>query len=195
MALPVIPNCYRVTWNFASYAGVTPRIVQHYLWASGDAEEFGETFWDTMNGGLWSPMHSNFEPQSLDIIKLDGVSATVNVPRAGFFLGDTCEGSGEISPASAAILKIGTNIRGPRGRGRSFVGPLCESTMSDGVLDDTWLDGMYGAWQTFLPNLSLLDPVIVLAVASYKHEEAQPVQSLSVEKVLGTQRRRQQQLR
>jgi len=193
--LPTIAGCFRVTWNFAQYLGITPRIVQHYLAADSTAEELGQAIWEEMVNGFWEPMHASFEPQSLDVIKLDGTSASVNVPRAGFFTGTTCEGSGQIVPQAAAVMSLKTNVRGPRGRGRSYVGPVVESMISDGVIDDTPLDDMYGAWQTTLGALALRDPVIALAVASYVHEEAHPVTSVVPRKLLGTQRRRQDQLR
>lgn len=195
MALPTIPNCYRVTWNFFTYNGLTPRIVQHFLTASADVTEIGTAIWEATANGMFEVMNPNFEPTSLSILPLDGTSATHLVSKPGSVTTTLCESGGESMPAVAMILSLKTNLRGPAHRGRSFIGPASESTFTDGFFNSTPRDDTTEAWSTFLANLGSSDPSIGLAVASYKHETATPVTNFNVESVAGTQRRRQNQLR
>lgn len=195
MALPVIPNVMRVTYNFESYLGVTPRIIHHFLTATADEVEFGENLWAALPDGLFGPMHSSFEPYSLSVIALDGVQATAIVPRPTTDPPELCNANGEILPAVCALVSLRSGIRGPRGRGRSYVGPICENTCSDGVLDGLWINDTQAAWDALPGALGAMDPAAGLAVASYVHEEANLVQSIIVERPLATQRRRQDQLR
>lgn len=191
--LPTIANCFRVTWNFDGYVGVTPRIVQHYLAPSMDETELATKIDDAIPNALFEPMHPGFTPTTIDVLPLDGVTPTYT--RTLETEATMCEIGGEIVPAAAAIISFKTAVRGPRGRGRSYVGPVSESAVSDGVLDQIPRTDLSEAWETFLTNLGGgIDPVY-LAVASYAHTEANPVTSITFERTLGTQRRRQNQLR
>lgn len=193
MALPVIENCFRVTWNFATYEGVTPRVVQHYLWASADEGELGGNLWDNCVAGMFLPMHENFEPQSLDVLALDGVGAT-NVVGRPTGVPDLCNGGDNIVPAVAAVLSLRTEVRGPKARGRSYIGPVCEPNITNGVIVGDALN-LPEIWSDFNGLLGEVDPAIGMCVASYTHEEAYPVRSFSLDPVAGTQRRRADQKR
>jgi hypothetical protein len=195
MPLPVIDNCFRVTWNFQQYLGVRPAIVQHFLTATADVVDLGEAIWGNTVDGIFGPMHTSFEPQSITIIPLDGTSASTEVARPAGVDTELCNGSGEILPAVAALFSLRTNTRGPQGRGRSYIGPICESTCSDGVLDGGWIVDTQNAWNTWLGLLASSDPSIGICVASYAHDVAHLATSGLCRRVLATQRRRQDQLR
>lgn len=193
--LPVIDNCIRVTWNFNTYLGVTPRIVHHFLTTSVDEVEFGTALWENVPGALFAPMHESFEPTSISVIALDGVQATAIVPRPAGVTTDLCQASGQIIPAASALVSLRTQIRGPKGRGRSYIGPITEGTCSDGVLDNSWIIDLQDAWDALPAAIGGMEPAAGLCIASYVHEEAHLVQSIVAERTLATQRRRQDQLR
>jgi hypothetical protein len=192
MALPVIENCFRVTWNFSGFSGVTPRIVNHYLAPGFTDAQVGQRIDDSMENGLFEPMPAGFAPTSIDVLALDGTSPTRNHALENETT--PCEGSGQTIPAAAFLMALQTNQRGPRGRGRMFVGPIGEATQAEGIAETTPLANLEGAWAGFLANLGAPEPMY-LAVASYTHAVAEPVTGIRFERVLATQRRRQNQLR
>lgn len=191
--LPVIAGCYRVTWNFQTSHGITPRIVQHFGSPSNTVDVFGASFVISTVDNMFNPMPQSFEPLTIDVLPLDGVTPTqtFDLPTGG----DLCQAGEECSPASAAIMSCQTGQRGPRGRGRSFIGPVAEAEIANGLLDSTDVDAMEDAWTEFVDNLEALSPQIFHVVASYTHEDMNPVTNRVFESVLGTQRRRQNQLR
>lgn len=195
MALPVIDDVFRVTWNFQSYDGITPRIVQHYRTSTANGQDVGLALWDAVVDNLFLPMHESFEPTSLSLIRLDGTSATVVVPRPVDVTANLCAGDGQIIPASAAVMSWRSLVRGPKGRGRSYIGPVTEGANENGMLVGDSLTELPAAWGSFYVALGEQDPSIGPVVASYVHEEAYLIQGASLSEVLGTQRRRQNQLR
>lgn len=191
--LPVIPDVYRLTWNFATDQGVTPRIVQHYYSASSDVAVVGASIVDAAVPDLFYPMPVSFDPYGFDLLPLDGVTPTQTFTFPAPV--GMCGGNSQGIPAAAAIMKIKTDVRGPRGRGRSYIGPVAEDQQDSGVLAVGARNSMQDAWNEFLPALQALDPEIFLVVASYTHGDYNLVVNLVWESILGTQRRRQQQLR
>ena len=193
MPLPEIANTYRVTWNFTTSRGVTPRIVQHFLCPGSNVDFVGAALVGAATDNMFNPMPQSFEPDTFDILPLDGVT-----PTRQFDLDpglQMCQAAEEMSPASAALISLRTDQRGPQGRGRSYVGPVAEAEMANGQLSVGSKNAMQDAWADFLEALAALDPEVLLVVASYAHEESYPVQTLNFELPLGTQRRRQSQLR
>lgn len=191
--LPVIEDVYRVTWNFSSYVGITPRIVQHFLSPSSNKLEIGEAIAGNVQAGVFGCMHTGFEPLDIDVLPLDGTSTTQTVALESSE--PLCEGSGQVIPAAAFLMRLQTDQRGAQGRGRSFIGPCTEATSVDGhALVDT-VDYMTGQWTDTLTVLAGLTPLVTLGVASYVHEEYFTLQAFNISPVLATQRRRQNQLR
>lgn len=191
--LPVIEDVYRVTWNFTTDQGVTPRIVQHYKSIGSDVAVVGAALVGAVADSMFYPMPASFEPFSMSILPLDGVT-----PTQEFTIPPThamCGGDSQGIPAAAAIMKLTTQVRGPRGRGRSFIGPIAENTQDSGILTQIARNNLLAGWNDFLPAIQALDPVIFMVVASYVHADANPVTNVVFESVLGTQRRRQNQLR
>lgn len=191
--LPVIEDTYRVTWNFTNSGGVTPRIVQHYYSPGSDVDVFGASLIAVMVDDLFYPMSGSFEPETIDVLPLDGMTPTksFNLPSEIAF----CSGDEDFSPASAYVMSLQTSVRGPRGRGRSYIGPVADSTIEDGKAHGISAGNLIDAWNAFLVAASELNPLISLCVASYTHEEMNVVTGVQIRNVLGTQRRRQDQLR
>jgi hypothetical protein len=54
---------------------------------------------------------------------------------------------------------------------------------------------MLSAWGSFVNDINVASPSVQLVVASYKYADAHDVTNIRIDKVLGTQRRRQNQLR
>ena len=195
MPLPVISNTARVTWNFATSGGITPRIVQHFRTDTGDEEELGDLIWAAVDGGLFAPMHQNFEPESLTVLWLDGSSAGVDVLNPDVGTPQLCEGTGDLLPSSAAVLSLKTGTRGPSGRGRNYIGPIVEGVADQGYLSSGSRTALNSSWVTFMTALATGTPSVQFVVASYTDQVARAVTSGIFREVLGTQRRRQDQLR
>lgn len=191
--LPVIDDVYRVTWNFQQNAGITPRIVQHYLAPSSNKLEVGENIVASAAEGIFGCMHEGYEPLEIEVLPLDGTSTTQTV-AVGTGL-ELCQGTGQVVPAAAYLMHLNTDQRGPQGRGRSFVGPVTEIASGDGRVNLDVAAFMTGAWTDMLTVLAGLDPLISLGVASYVHEEFYTLQDFNFSPVLATMRRRQNQLR
>lgn len=194
MALPVIANTFRVTVDFNTVSGLTPRCVHHVQTATADVEEVGDIWWEAAPDGLYGPMLGAHEPTSISIIPLDGIGATAIVPRPGG-ASTLCLGTGQSMPQVAAVVSLRSNVRGPRGRGRQYVGPLVEQAQDQGVMDASTRGNLRDAWNDFQVALLASDPAATLVVASYVHAEANDVMHIDVDTLTGTQRRRQDQLR
>ena len=195
MALPVIPLTYRVTWNFTRYAGIQPAIVMHVGTNETNVADIGEAIWNSTVNGMFEVMHPSFEPTSISILPLDGVSPTFIAVKPDDVDTTLCESGGEILPAVAQLVTYSTGQRGPQGRGRSFIGPASEPTIADGVFNQTPTDDCATALGTFLANLGTQPEPLFLGVASYVHAEMYPITGLNVQRVAATMRRRQNQLR
>jgi len=186
--LPVIGDTYRVTLNWSQYQGVTPRTVLHILSPSGDEQDVADALGANFTDAMWGFMHSSFTTDTLDIIKLDGSSPT-NTYVVSSYGGTT---SGDMAPPSAAVVGKHTGQRGPRGRGRSFIGPIVEGGVTNGLIVSP--SAYATAWQDFQDALVANSPSMAECVASYVHAVANTVTSYHVRDAAGTLRRRQNQL-
>lgn len=191
--LPVITGVVRLTWNFAPVAGVTPRIVQHLFPATTNMEDLGGAISDSATEGLFGPMLAGHEPETVSLLPLDGTSPTYEASISP--TDPLCLGTGQMMPAVCALVQFKTGQRGPRGRGRSFVGPIVEQANLDGVLDAATRTNLEDAWINFSIGLSSHADGALLTVASYTHEDHNLVTNLTVDNLVATQRRRQDQLR
>jgi hypothetical protein len=153
-----------------------------------------DSLWLTLVDGQFGPMLSAHEPQSISLTRLDGTSATFisNRPEGSLTL---CLGTGQMMPSVAAVVSLRTKIRGPKARGRQYVGPIVEQAQENGVMDPTTRVNLQNAWVQYANDLRELDPEIALVVASYTHAESYLVDSINVDTLTGNQRRRQGQLR
>lgn len=195
MPLPVIADVFRVTFDWSTSGGVTPRNVIHVQdlgHARSEADvgsDIGEVLGSVAH--LFECVKDSYTLGQLTVIKLDGSSASVVVP----FSTTNGQASGDIIPASSGVLSLRTEVRGPRGRGRLFLGPVGEGAQAGGILSSGVVSDMQAAWLTAADELQSLSPGLPLVVASYKHGDAHPVSNIIMDPVCGTQRRRQTQLR
>jgi hypothetical protein len=196
MPLPVIANVFRVTADFNRIGGVAPHNVFHVRCTAGDetdvADAIQDAFSDSDTDFMWKVLPSAYILGSVEVLPLDGSSAT-HVFSVSSMTGQG--GSGDHSPATAAVLSLRTAQRGPRGRGRQFIGPCIESQMSDGVIASDQAAFITSAWSAFAGLLAEHSPVVELGVASYAHSDFNVVTSVQCSTIAGTMRRRQDQLR
>lgn len=192
MPLPVIPFAFRMTLNWGgSVLGVRPHNVLHFGGSgSNNEDDLAAAFDANADGGLFTPIDETYSIESIDIIALDGVAAqktyVLTTPISG-------SGTGQGIPASAAVLSMHTAQRGPRGRGRLFLGPTSEGETSNGVWGTTVTRAnLVTAWMAF--NAAMVADGFVNVVASYVHEDDHVVTNYGMRPQVGTLRRRQDQL-
>lgn len=191
--LPVIPGVIRVDMNWNNVGGVAPHNTFHIVSDSEDlgaiADDIGDAYTAT-SMSPWTPLYSGYTCTTVDLTPLDGSTA-----RTTHSLGATIAGAGTggILPAVAVVVSFKSNQRGPRGRGRMYLGPIGEGSTGDGHYGDE--TALTDAWQDFFVALAATPSNISLVVASYVHAEANGITSVAVKDLLGTMRRRQDQLR
>lgn len=175
-------------WN--SYEGVAPVNVFHVATASEDVTEIGEALVAAAEaaGPMFAPMPEQYYSPTFAVLPLDGETPTALFPTDWV---DACQGDSDMIPASAYVYSFRTAQRGPRGRGRMYIGPISESTQLNGVVTGAAPGSMQTAWGEFVTAIGV--ETIGLVVASYVHEDFHPVLGLTLKTVCGTQRRRQDQ--
>lgn len=189
--LPVIADVARVTVEFATVDGVTPRSVFHVRTDGDNVPDVGAAILDAAPDFLYAPMDEGFNPIALSIILLDGTSGAVPVNASG---ASWCEDTGSpILPSLAAVVSLGTGLRGPANRGRQFIGPLCENNTQNGFVDSGTVSTLADNWETFIEALDTSSHNLV--VASYTHADAHDVLTIQAKAECATQRRRLLQLR
>lgn len=189
----VIPFTYEVRCNWNAPGGVKPVNVFHVSAVGGGNEaDIGHDVHLAMETGMFWPMSTGATLESVMVTKLDGVTAGV-VTGVGDIVGS---GIGELIPAGCAVVSLRSETRGSQGRGRVYVGPVTEDQQASGLLGATARTNMQATWADFaFVKLPAAAHPMTLVVASRKHLVAHEVKSLIVDLPLGTQRRRQSQLR
>lgn len=198
MPLPVITGVYRVTLNWNIYNGIRPANVLHFYMPSGDEDDLRANIDSAIlatasPSHMFHPLPGNYTCDNIDILKLDNGSASQTRDLAHPWVGGRATNA-DMSPAIAAVVSLRTTQRGPRGRGRVFVGPVAEDSAGSGILSSTSQGLMLSAWRDFQDSLEAATPVTHLCVASYAHDDQHIVTSIHVPSTLATQRRRQDQL-
>jgi hypothetical protein len=193
MPLPTIANVFRVRLLWSAHAGVTPVNVFHVRASGADEEDIFNQVEGELLGNQFGCMNQNYTINAIGVTPLDGASAetvfTLGTPLAA------TGGTGEQSPQVAVVVSLHTTQRGARGRGRLYLGPVVEVSQVNGALDSGDRTAMQTAWESFVSGLAGGAIATLLGVASYTHSDFHDLKSLSVQSVLGTQRRRQDQLR
>lgn len=183
---PVIPNTLKAVlrWGPGNSVAVINRL--HFHSATVDVAGLDTFLNSNLTSGMFDCMSNVRTLNSYGITPLDGTTAEQEFPGPGIH----GSGSGQDSPASAGVVSLRTATRGPRGRGRVYLGPVTEDNMSNGSLSDRTT--VQSAWDTFLAAAAAASfPVVV---ASYKHLDTHTVLHALVDNELGTQRRRQSKL-
>jgi hypothetical protein len=190
MALPVIANVSRVTLEWSASGGIHPANVWHFFAPTGDEQDLSNLIEANFNGDMIDCVSSNFAVEGVTVLRLDGTSASQSFVFATAVPG---QGGGDYAPALCGLVKLQTPQRGPRGRGRMYVGPCAESANNEGLLDAGSSSAMASGWATFLPAMA--SATAPLVIASYQHADNHQVTAVTVESILATQKRRQDQLR
>jgi hypothetical protein len=198
MALPVIANVLRcaLEWtDSGATVGVRPVNVFHVHYVTGTASDAAGDVADalaTSGSDMFDVLYTGLEVNSISVLPLDGTTATFDQPIGATIAGG---GAGGIVPQVCTVVSLHTAQRGSRGRGRVYVGPMGETQIADGHVSSGSANTMLVAWGQFHDDLLASPSGAELAIASYVHADAHPVTSLRIDSVLGTQRRRQNQLR
>lgn len=187
---PIIADVFRCTLNWESLNGVAPRNVFHVSAAAMSVTEVMAVLQANVYDAMFGCMVSEQLLGTITVLPLDGVTAGLEEPPTDPTAGTS---EGQVSPASAGLLKIKTLVRGPSARGRMYIGPVAESAMADGVLDPTIAGTMISSWYEAIGAWSTAG--LTFGVASYTHLVFHPMASMTIEPLLGTQRRRQDQIR
>lgn len=193
MPLPVIADTFRCTLNWSTFGGVTPRNVFHLQSPTAGEEEVGTAIHDAWTDDMAGCVSDQFLIDSVTVLKLDGTSAGIDTPMGAGFAG---QASGDIMPSSALVLSLKTGHRGPSGRGRMYLGPTTEADCSGGFYDGSVTrTDIITAWANFAAAVLADTANCLFGVASYHDEEFRGIFNIGIKDVLGTQRRRQDQLR
>jgi len=198
MALPTIAHVFRCTLKWGANEGVQPVNVLNIFCNTSDVSDVGAGI-DAGIAAMADPSHlfhccsDDQECSTVGILPLDGTSATTDYTLATAITGGS--GAGQTIPQACALIKLQTALRGPQHRGRVYAGPISEASAVGGFLLESSLEVMQPAWDAFVNGMGDAAPSCVLGVASYVHSHFQSLTNVSVESVLGTQRRRQNQLR
>lgn len=190
MALPTIPDVYRVAMNFNTADGISPVNVFHIGSPTGDVTEVGEAIDTCLQANMWCPVPERYEPNTFTVTPLDGGSAGVVFTRTGT---EVLCGYGSTTDAiidNAYVLSFRSSIGGPRGRNRIFIGPVAETATENGMTDSDVNAQILGAWNAFQDALLANDPQCFQLEVSYVHADAHPIIARSISPNLGTQRRR-----
>jgi hypothetical protein len=192
MTLPVINDVYRCTLNWPTNLGVAPRSVFHVHASGIDEAAVVSQINAAHQANMFWPMSQAYDCINIDCIKLDGTSATfTGVLTSGRYKG--VQTGSDQNPAVAAVVSFRTLQRGPRGRGRMYVGPITETGQANGVLDATGAGLMAVGWAAWISAMNSAN--VPLVVASYAHADYHEVTSFAIDALVGVQRRRQDQLR
>jgi len=192
MPLPVIANIVRcsIEWGAAGVIQNPDRSVNvmHVEASSGSAQDIADALsegWSTLDATLVT-IPSSYVVQNITVLPLDGTTAgTPCVPA----IQAEGLGSGEYISQGCLVMSWHTAARGPAGRGRTYLGPICENQQSSGQ----------GAWDpasVAAEGQELIDFMqaasFPLVVASYVHAVAHTITSATNDGAVRTQRRRQQ---
>ena len=192
--LPTIPNVVRCDFGWNSLQGVSPHNTFHIATASTDLEQIAEdigTACDSAGSAMWGALSDGYVLNEVLLTPLDGSTAGQIHP-----LGTVIEGvsTGGVLPAVSVVLSMRTLQRGPRGRGRVYLGPISEGLVDNGLISLIDAQATAAAWTAFDSALAGTASAGSLVVASYVHAEAGGVVAISCRRQVGTQRRRQDQL-
>lgn len=188
--LPVIPDVYRVAFNWTGPGGTHAVNVMHFLKASTTAAAVASTIDANVTANMWNNVSLSASVTSLVVTPLDGTSSSYTLTTTGAkWTGP--QATSAYVPAAANVIKLQSTLRGRSNRGRIYLPFQSEGGMTNGVNDNTALSQT--AWNNFLTAMTTaaLQPVI----ASYLHANQHVVSAYTVESAIGTQRRRQSRLR
>lgn len=188
--LPTITNLFRVEfiWNGTP---ITPVNVLHFeSVASADVRAIALKLGSTYPGAGGKPfqiLHGNYSCSSVLITPLDGHTAGTVQP-----LGVTINGatSGDMILNDACCVSFQTAQRGPRGRGRTFIGPIAESSQGNGVISSAEATAVLNGWTTWHSAMRATPTPLSPSIASYVHSDYNPIVGVRVNSKVSSQIRR-----
>lgn len=187
MALPVIADIFRVTLNWNYAAGVfDAHNVLHISCPTGDESDVFTAIDAQVTQAMWDWVSGSAVVESVDVLALDGSSATHNHTVTGSKW--TGGGLGTGLPQVAGLVKLQTGLRGPRHRGRVFLPFVGEGEVAGNTLID--VAAVTTAWDNFANALIANSPTMALGVASYAHADWNQATGIIGESKTATQRRR-----
>jgi hypothetical protein len=163
----------------------------HFRNTAGSPSGLATALEANWNANMIGVVSSSAAITDLQIMELDGLSGTSNIPTSG---GAKWTG-GSVSdhvPAYAQVISFRTGLRGRRNRGRIYLPAIAENAMADGVLSGSSATAQ-AAWTTWLAAMSASSYPLV--IASYVGASYAFVESAQVVEIYGVQRRRQSRLR
>lgn len=188
----MIADCIRTTISRLDGTGKSAHNVLHFRSVDYDVASLDAALQANVVRAMWDPIWEGYGAITLNYLPLDGTSATTTIIPTTM-TDFTGEGSGELIPASSALIKLRTGERGREHRGRIYLGGIGEDRQVAGAITTATVTELQSVWDTFTADMvTALHP---LGVASYKLAELNDVTSIVAETMAGTQRRRQSQLR
>jgi hypothetical protein len=198
MPLPIIADVFRTVFIWRDIDSGTNAINVMHISAPGATEEdvLDTVFASVATRGtaMFAALSGGCFVERVEVEKLDGTSARHSRNTAGATTPHwQGQGSGGSIVAAAAIIKLSTALRGRSNRGRLYLPSVAESKYADGVLDTVAQTSMTTGWDAFANDL--VADTMALGVASYRHANWHQAVGIVCESAVGTQRRRQNQLR
>lgn len=190
MPPPVIANVFKVAHRIEQDLGLGYTIfTRHYRAPGLDVADIAAAYIDHFSGDQVLVLSSNWAFQSMEITPLDGLTAPSFFAFTGGAHGTA---SGDIVPGYCNVISQRTAVRGPRGRGRMYIGPTTEGALTSGRFLTANLTTIAASWGAFDANMAGdgIQPV----VASYVHSDAHDVVSIRADQSAGIQRRRQRRI-
>jgi hypothetical protein len=189
MTLPVITGTSRVSLEWHNVSLGVPATTVNVLHVQGStgnesaiASDLATTLAANQVDALFS-LSNAYHLTNITVTPLDGTSAGQVFPQTGI----AGQASGQVIPQCAVVWTFYTGHRGPRGRGRIYLGPITETINDDGDLVVGGADPGT-AIQAILDDMSGAGHA--LRVASYLHMDAHDITSFTIHPVIRTQRRR-----
>jgi hypothetical protein len=168
--LPVIDECFRVTLRWGG--GLNPDVhnVFHVSSPTATPADVATALDGAWHNGQFGIVSNNYSVQTYLILPLDGSSTTHEfTPDPGNTEGLDGQASGEIIFNIALCLGFLTGQRGPRGRGRLFLGPITEGNIAGPSFHLVDFAALAGAWDAWSADMNTAG--VVPGVASYAHHD------------------------
>lgn len=190
--LPVIAGVFRTVLHWSGPGGQSAINVMHIDGGSVPSAAVMAALDAHVTSAMWAFTSGTFSVTQVSITPLDGITATSTFTPAtpANWTGGI---SGDVIPATAALVKFTTSRRGRSFRGRLYMPGVTEAVQNGGVLDPSNRTTAQAAWATFTTTMSGSGFPIV--VASYKMATSNVLFNVLVEGIAATQRRRQGRLR
>lgn len=184
--LPDIADTYRCVFKWSADNVVN---VTHFHDDTRTVSGLATAITAHVTAGMWAPIGNFLVINQFDLTPLFGDLATVsfNTDASAKWKGSVA--GAESVPNCAAVVSMKTAFRGPRNRGRMYIGPVAESAMGYGTLDNTIRTTMINAWNAF--GAACVADDFQHVVASYVGGTALTVLQYNVRPAVGTVRKRQ----